>query len=80
MTSSRFDLGSTSKNLNFSLLRFNERFGFENLGVYLKSYIDKFLDKHRVKNQSIFETILYNSNTYINRIINSWLVSQNTSH
>ena len=27
----RFDLGSTSKTLNLSLLRFNERSGFENL-------------------------------------------------
>ena len=32
MTSSRFDLGSTLKTLNLSLLRFNERFGSENLG------------------------------------------------
>ena len=31
MTSSRFDLGSTSKTLNLSLLRFNERSGSENL-------------------------------------------------
>ena len=30
MISSRFDLGWTSKTLNFSLLRFNER--FQNLG------------------------------------------------
>ena len=30
MTSSRFDLGSTSKTLNLSLLRFNERYGFQN--------------------------------------------------
>ena len=33
MTSSRFDLGSTSKTLNLSLLRFNERSGSENLGL-----------------------------------------------
>ena len=32
MTSSRFDLDSISKTLNFSLLRFNEWFGSENLG------------------------------------------------
>ena len=31
MTSSRFDLGSTSKTLNLSFLGFNERSGFENL-------------------------------------------------
>ena len=31
MTSSRFDLGSTSKTLNLALLRFNERSGSENL-------------------------------------------------
>ena len=31
MTSSQFDPGSTSKTLNLSLLRFNERSGFENL-------------------------------------------------
>ena len=31
MMSSRFDPGSTSKTLNLSLLRFNERSGFENL-------------------------------------------------
>ena len=31
--SSRFDPGSTSKILNLSLLRFNERFGSENLGL-----------------------------------------------
>ena len=31
MTSSQFDLGSTSKTLNLSLLRFNERSGFQNL-------------------------------------------------
>ena len=31
MTSSRFDLGSTSKTLDLSLLRFNEWSGSENL-------------------------------------------------
>ena len=30
MTSSWFDPGSTSKTLNLSLLRFNERSGFQN--------------------------------------------------
>ena len=34
MVRSRFDLGSTSKTLNLSLLRFNERSGFENLVDY----------------------------------------------
>ena len=33
MTSSQFDLGLTLKTLNLYLLRFNERFGFENLGL-----------------------------------------------
>ena len=33
MMSSQFDPGSTSKTLNISLLRFNERSGFQNLGV-----------------------------------------------
>ena len=33
MTSSWFDPGSTSKILNLSLLRFNERSGSENLGI-----------------------------------------------
>ena len=32
MTSLRFDLDSTSKTLNLSLLRFNEQSGSENLG------------------------------------------------
>ena len=35
MTSSRFDPGSTSKTLNLSLLRFNERSGSENLANIL---------------------------------------------
>ena len=33
MTSSRFDLGSTLKTLNLSLLWFNEQFGSENFGL-----------------------------------------------
>ena len=33
MTLSRFDPGSTSKTLNLSLLRFNERSGSENLDI-----------------------------------------------
>ena len=38
MTSSRFDLGSTSKTLNLSFLRFNERSGSENF-VYKSVYV-----------------------------------------
>ena len=34
MTLSRFDLGSTSKILNLSLLQFIERSGFQNLVQY----------------------------------------------
>ena len=43
MMSSRFDPGSTSKILNLSLLRFNERFGFENLGGEHLNLLDEFL-------------------------------------
>ena len=39
MTSSRFDLGSTSKTLNLSLLRFNERSGSENLACYMEGEV-----------------------------------------
>ena len=39
MTLSRFNLGSTSKTLNLSLLRFNERFGSENLALMFFSYL-----------------------------------------
>ena len=35
MTSSRFDLGPTLKTLNLTLLRFIERFGFQNLALTL---------------------------------------------
>ena len=38
MTSSRFDLDSTSKTLNLSLLRFNERSGSENF-IYKSAYV-----------------------------------------
>ena len=35
MIQPQFDLSSTSKTLNISLLRFNERSGFENLEIYI---------------------------------------------
>ena len=35
MMPSRFDIGSTSKTLNLSLLRFNEQSGSENLDIYI---------------------------------------------
>ena len=38
MTSSRFDPDSTSKTLNLSLLRFNERSGSENLAYESRNY------------------------------------------
>ena len=38
MTSSRFDPDSTSKTLNLSLLRFNERSGSENLTYESRNY------------------------------------------
>ena len=50
MTSSWFDLGSTSKTLNFSLLRFNERSGSENHAwekSWSKSAIWPLWEKHK---------------------------------
>ena len=43
MMPSRFDLGSTSKTSNLSLLRFNEQSGSENLDIYI--YICFFVDE-----------------------------------
>ena len=39
MMPSRFDIGSTSKTLNLSLLRFNEQSGSENLDIYIYIYM-----------------------------------------
>ena len=50
MTSSQFDPGSTSKILNLSLLQFNERSRFENLGfnmIIFKCWISNFHQFHK---------------------------------
>ena len=47
MTSSRFDFDSTSKTLNISLLRFIERFGFQNHKMYNLPSIIKFSPKKK---------------------------------
>ena len=38
MTSSRFNLDSTSKTLNLSFLQFNERFGFQNIVPHFEPF------------------------------------------
>ena len=45
MTSSWFDPGSTSKTLNLSLLRLNERYGSENLDFRLSEVSNFFVLK-----------------------------------
>ena len=52
MTSLRFYPGSTSKTLNLSLLRFNERSGSKNLDVYQQKI--KFRVKENIKNIYIY--------------------------
>ena len=47
MTSSRFNLSSTSKTLNFSFLQFNERFGSENHGNREKKRIEVDRERNR---------------------------------
>ena len=47
MTSSRFNLSSTSKTLNFSFLQFNEWFGSENHGNREKKRIEVDRERNR---------------------------------
>ena len=59
MTSSRFDLGSTSKTLNLSLLRFNERSGSENLGWTInKEKFFQLFTKSPSKGSFIFQSYI----------------------
>ena len=61
--SSRFNLSSTSKTLNLSLLRFNERSGFQNLANNLDPTKNPVITKQPIKPQICGQPTI-NMNTY----------------
>ena len=80
MTSSRFDLGSTSKTLNLSLLRFNERSGSENLAhTYFKIKHDtptsSICESHNSSMTRLRESISHISFLFVWHLLLPWPVT-----